>query len=138
MISAFIVAIIWGITPIIYKSILNDLSYHTVLIFSALTFFIASIFYTIIYYKEISNDIKIYPHKLLYIALYAFIGLFIANILYHYAIKHTDNIAIIITITSIYPLITLILSYYILYEDISAHNIIGILLIIIGIVFLIK
>jgi hypothetical protein len=64
MISAFIVAIIWGITPIIYKSILNDLSYHTILIFSGLTFFIASIFYTIIYYKEISNDIKIYPHKL--------------------------------------------------------------------------
>ena len=138
MISAFIVAIIWGITPIIYKSILNDLSYHTILIFSALTFFISSIFYTFIYYKEISLDIKLYPHKLIYIALYAFIGLFISNILYHYAIKHTDNIAIIITITSIYPLITLILSYYILYEDISAHNIIGILLIIIGIVFLIK
>ena len=138
MISAFIVAIIWGITPIIYKSILNDLSYHTILIFSALTFFIASIFYTFIYYKEISLDIKLYPHKLIYITLYAFIGLFISNILYHYAIKHTNNIAIIITITSIYPLITLILSYYILYEDISAHNIIGILLIIIGIVFLIK
>ena len=138
MISAFIVAIIWGISPIIYKSILNDLSYHTVLIFSALTFFIASIFYTFIYYKEISLDIKLYPHKLIYIALYAFIGLFIANILYHYAIKHNDNIAIITTITALYPLITLVLSYYILYEDISAHNIIGILLIIIGIVFLIK
>jgi len=138
MISAFIVAIIWGITPIIYKSILNDLSYHTILIFSALTFFIASIFYTFIYYKEISLDIKLYPHKLIYITLYAFIGLFISNILYHYAIKHTNNIAIIITITSIYPLITLILSYYILYEDISVRNIIGILLIIIGIVFLIK
>lgn len=138
MIFAFIIAIIWGITPVIYKIILNDLSYHTVLIFSALTFFIASIFYTFIYYKEISSDIKIYPHKLLYIALYAFIGLFIANILYYYTIKHNDNIAIITTITALYPLITLILSYYILYEDISVHNIIGILLIIIGIVFLIK
>ena len=74
----------------------------------------------------------------LYIALYAFIGLFIANVLYYYAIKHTDNVAKITTITALYPLITLILSYYILYDDISPHNIIGILLIIMGLVFLVK
>ncbi len=138
MIFAFIIAIISGITPIIYKIILNDLSYHTVLIFSGLTVFIASLFYSIFYYKEISLDIKTYPHKLLFIVLYAFIGSFIVKVLYYYTIKHTDNVAKITTIMALYPLITLILSYYILYDDISTYNIIGILLIIIGLVFLVK
>jgi transporter family protein len=136
MIIAFIIAIIWGIIPIIHKLLLNDISYHTIIIFSAITFFIASLIYSYIYYKDIYNDINKQNNKIIYIILCAFLGLFLANILYYNALKHTHNVSIVTTITALYPLITLLLSYFILYEKISIINFIGIILIMIGIILL--
>jgi len=136
MIIAFIIAIIWGIIPIIHKLLLNDISYHTIIIFSAITFFIASLIYSYIYYKDIYNDINKQNNKIIYIIFCAFLGLFLANILYYNALKHTNNVSIITTITALYPLVTLLLSYFILYEKISIINFIGIILIMIGIILL--
>jgi transporter family protein len=136
MIIAFIIAIIWGIIPIIHKLLLNDISYHTIIIFSAITFFVASLIYSYIYYKDIYNDINKQNNKIIYIIFCAFLGLFLANILYYNALKHTNNVSIITTITALYPLVTLLLSYFILYEKISIINFIGIILIMIGIILL--
>lgn len=136
MIIAFIIAIIWGINPIIHKLLLNDISYHTIIIFSGITFFIASLIYSYIYYKDIYKDINKENNKIIYIIICAFLGLFLANILYYNALKYTNNVSIITTITALYPLVTLLLSYFILYEKISIINFIGIILIMIGIILL--
>ena len=69
IIIALIIALLWGISPVIYKLILNDISHHTVLTISGFTFFIATIIYAIINYEklELKNT-----NKLIYIALISF------------------------------------------------------------------
>jgi len=137
IILAFFVAIFWGISPVINKIILIDVSYHTIIFISGLTFFISSLFYCYIYKKQISIDLEIHKNKIIYIVIVAFFSLFLANLFYYNAIKYTNNVAIITSITALYPLITLILSYLILNEKMSLFNLLGIILIVIGVLFLI-
>ncbi len=133
IITAFIIALLWGISPVAYKLLLNDISHHTILFISGITFFIATVIYSIFNKKSI---ILIKIDKIIYISLISFLTLFLGTILYYIAIKHSDNISIIISITALYPLITLICSYFILCEKIHYINVIGILLIISGIIAL--
>ncbi len=135
-ILAFSVAILWGITPIIYKVFLQDVSYNLVICISGIVFFIVSLFYSFMNYDQISKEIYIHQNKIIYIVVIAFLALFLANILYYNAIKNSENVVITTTITALYPLITLILSYFILYESITINNVIGIVLILIGLIFL--
>ncbi len=136
IILAFFVAILWGTVPIIYK--INEISYHSIIIISAITFFVSSICYFLIYHKTIITDLNKHKNNIIYIVLTSFLGLFLANLFYYNAIKNSNKISIIVSITALYPLITLILSYLILNEKISFTNIIGIIFIVIGILCLIK
>ena len=63
-----------------------------------------------------------------------FFSLFITTILYYNAIINNTNMTIIITITSIYPIITLLFILMLNKNNIKINIIIGILLIFAGII----
>jgi len=135
IIYAFIIAFIWGLTPIIYKHYLKDFQYQTIIFIYGIVFFISSLIFYLFNYNLINSNIQINKNKLIYIFLLGFVSLFIPTILYYnVVVSNGININTVIAITSIYTIITFIFSYYLLKNKFKINSIIGILLIFIGIV----
>ncbi len=138
MLLPFLILIIQGIIPVIIKLHLTIIPYTLILILSELIglFFIA--FYTFFFksHEIIEGFTNINLKLLIIIILISFFGIFIGKILFLKTINDNENISIFIIIMSLYPMITIIASYYFLQEKISYRQILGYLLIIIGISFL--
>lgn len=131
---AFIIAFIWGITPIIYKYHLQEIKYNTIVFVYGIVFFIGSILYYLYHQKEINLNFISNKNKIIYVFLIGFFSLFITTILYYNAIINNANMATIITITSIYPIITLLFILMFNKNNVKINTIIGILLIFAGII----
>lgn len=124
---AFIIAIIWGLTPIVYKSIYHEVSYQCILFISAIIYFFFVMAYTYVYeYTKVKKDLLLLSSKHIFtISITSFVGIFLANLLYYKAIEQTHNLNIVILITALYPMITLIFAYFILGETLSTQSLIG-------------
>lgn len=132
---AFLIAIIWGISPVLLKILMMNINIpiYILIFIQSLIFFICSIIYIFIYktneiYQNL-NDIKSYIPILI---LISFFTTYIANILYIYIIKSNININLMILIISLFPIITIIFSYIFLKQKITINFIFGILFIFIG------
>lgn len=141
LISAFIVAFIWGVQSIVLRYALKTVSQNFVLLISAITYIIAVTFY-IVFWKwkdlrdEITNILSSHPHIIPMLSLNTFVGLFLTNLIYFYAIKHTSNINIVITISALYPIVALILSSIFLKESLSPIGLLGFSMVVSGIALL--
>lgn len=134
---ASIVALLWGITPIIHRMVLKHVTHYTVMFISAIVYFIFTMLY--VYYNgynDLMKDLHLYKSYIPYLVLASFMGMFLAYMLYYQALKYTDNVNIVNIITALYPLITLILAYFILNETLTSYHLLGFLFIIFGIVLL--
>ena len=130
--------IIWGLNPIYYKILLNDINYETLLLLVSFIYFIGLLFYIIISKKRcniIKNDIRFFNKKILLIILILGISLLIAQFLYLYVIKN-DKLHISTIISSCYPIITIIIAYLFFKEKINIYRLIGILLVLLGLIIL--
>lgn len=132
---AFIIAIIWGLTPVVYKSICHEVSYQCILFISAIIYFTFVMVYIYVYeFAKVRKDLLLLSSKHIFtIALTSFAGIFLANLLYFRAIEITKNINLVILITALYPVITLIFAYFLLGETLSARSLLGFALILTGI-----
>jgi transporter family protein len=136
---AFIITLIWGISPVIIKYAIHhgNIPTYLIIFIQSIIYFIASLLYVIIFkYKNFKDDLIKYRS---YIPLLAFISLFsvyIANLLYVVALQNNVNINILTIIVGLYPVITIIFSYFILKEKITLKAIGGYILIILGIFFI--
>lgn len=138
MILPFFIIFIEGIIPVIIKLYMTLLPYNFILLISQ---FLGLLFITsyILLFKpnEIKEGFANFNSKLFLIfLLIAFFGTFLAKIFYIKTIKDNENISIFIIIMSLYPIITIIASYFLLKERLTYYQIIGYFLIIIGICFL--
>lgn len=135
IVAAALVALLWGISPIIHRMLLKRVSESFILLISAITYFIAVGVYVYFWKrKEVTSDFSKGGH--LYIPLLSLttlLGLFIANVIYLYAVKNAQNINKVVTITSLYPVITLIIASLWLKESLSLLGVFGFILIICGI-----
>jgi drug/metabolite transporter (DMT)-like permease len=138
MLLPFLILIIQGIIPVIIKLHLTIIPYTLILILSELIGLFFITFYAFFFKShEIINGFTNINLKLLFIIiLISFFGIFIVKILFLKTINDSKNINIFIIIMSLYPMITIIASYYFLQEKISYRQLFGYLLIIIGISFL--
>ena len=135
IVGAAFVAILWGISPIVHKSAIQHVSGSFILLISAITYFLAVVAYIYFWkWKEVGKDFNMGGN--IYIPLLvitALLGLFLTNVIYLYAVKHAPNINIVVIITSLYPVITLIIASLWLKESLSILGLLGLFLIVCGI-----
>jgi drug/metabolite transporter (DMT)-like permease len=138
MLLPFLILIIEGIIPVIIKLHLTIIPYTLILVLSQILglFFICSYAFLFKSHEIIEGFSNLNLKLLTIIILIAFFGTFIGKILFLKTINDNENISIFIIIMSLYPMITIIASYYLLKEKISYRQLLGYLLIIIGISFL--
>lgn len=134
----FIIAFIWGISPVILKYFIkhNNIPVYIIILIESIVYLTATLIYISIY--KINVIIGDLYKSSNYIPIIAFISLFsiyIANVLYLIAIHKGVNVNVITIFTGLYPIITLIFAFIILQETLSLKALFGFFLIMIGIVF---
>lgn len=127
-----IIAILWGIQPLIQKQLMNKISPESVFVYQILLNFIFIIIYTLFNQSILHDDLK----KLSYsdiqtLFIITFLCSFIANILYYYLLKNHDP-SIVIALVYSAPLFTLIFSNLFYGKHINIYIQLGIILTITG------
>lgn len=134
---AFFIAILWGFQPIVHRYALVRVSGPFILLISAVTYFIAVMAYIYFWkWPDVSKDL-VHSRKFIPIlSMTTLIGLFFANLVYLYSIKHASNVNIVVTISALYPVVTLILASIFLKETLHPLGLIGFFMILAGIAIL--
>jgi uncharacterized membrane protein len=129
---SLIVALFWAINPIIIKTVLKNTSFPLILLLSNLTSFTAVILFSFLNKNNILNDWKKMETKDMYLIITnTLIFGFTATLLYLYLLKNND-VNLIIGLTYMSPIFAIILSKYILKENVTHLSYLGILFIVIG------
>jgi drug/metabolite transporter (DMT)-like permease len=138
MLLPLYILFIEGITPVLLKLYLTVIPYDFILLLSQiLTLLFISIYVFIFKSNKIKEGYINLNYKLLFIIIIiSFFSSFLARILFLKVINDNDKINIFLIIMSLYPIITIIASYFLLKEEITNRQLFGYLLIIIGIYFL--
>lgn len=136
LLIALLISFLWGLSPIIHKTVLYKISPHTALVLSSVFYTICTVGYAIYYKDEIIRDCKELNIKVaLGMAFTAIVCGFVANVLYFDILKKYDSHIISALIYSA-PLFTLVLAYLLLNEHITKGGLFGVLLISSGVVVL--
>lgn len=134
---AFLIAIILGTTHVAYRIISEKVSHHFIIFVSAIVYYVCTLIYIYTFhYKQVSNDFGVDYRYILALVITVIASFFLTNLMYFYAIKHTDNISLISIIISTYPAITLLVAYFVLKEKLSIPALIGFAFIFIGLILL--
>jgi len=135
-----LVNLIWGIGPIINKYMMKNMDIITLMLINSVIYLLAVIAFAIIHRKIVIKDynnmknIKNYK-VLLFILVIFSLSLTLANYGYLFAIN-SSNTALATILTSLYPIITLIIGYRFLKEKITKLELVGFLLILCGIILI--
>lgn len=137
LIHYLIVNILWGIGPIFDKVILKEINILTLMLLSSFIYLLILLIISIKYKNVIKNDIKNIKNKnrIYIIIIISVIFLLLGNYGYLKIIE-TDNASIAAIVTSLYPIITLIMGYNYLNENLTLEEFIGFILILMGIIFI--
>jgi transporter family protein len=120
--SSLIALICWGLWGLLIKIASKYYSWHQVFIVSS----IATITTSIILLAFVKPSINFQSQGFTF-SLFAGIAGALALVTFNYAMQGGQKI-IIVPLTALYPIITIILSYLVLHEEISLVKAIGILL----------
>lgn len=128
-----LIALLWGIRPVLQKKVLHDISPQTVMVVGGILYFIFIIIYALTnkdnVIKEISNLTNEQKKILLTISSVGFI----ASLLYYYALSKESSSKVVM-ITSIWPIFAILFGNIILNEKFNPKLLIAI----ISIMFLIN
>lgn len=135
---AFVIAFIWGISPVLFKYILQkNIPSYIIIFIQSSVYFLSSIIYIIIYEKDdIYGDIQKNSKYIPLLIIISFFSVYVANVLYIFALDNKANVNIMSLIVSLAPVITLIASFLILQEILPIKVLIGFLIIFIGLLFI--
>lgn len=138
MLLPFYILFVEGITPVILKLYLTLIPYNLILILSQFLGLIFISFYVLFFKSnEIFEGYKSLNFRLLIVlVLIAFFSSFLSKVFFLKTLNDNDNISILLIIMSLYPIITIIGSYFLLKERLTYLQILGYFFIIIGICFL--
>lgn len=135
---ALIIALIFGISPIIHKYIFNivpTVTPQTMFIFGGLFYFIFTLIFAICQKQTLIESVQNVPWAVIFLFLIGTSVSFLANFLYFKIIsKNASYLVSSLIFTS--PLFTLILSYLFLKENITITSVIGIILITLGVILI--
>ena len=138
IVLAFIIALLWGVSPVVFRIILHDVPNSFVMLISSIVYIIGTMIYIFVFdYKNIMLSLTTKNKLIPIIILTTFFGFFLPNLLYFYVLKYGENVNITIAITSLYPIITLVTSYLLLndeYNHLSYQKLFGFLMIVCGVI----
>lgn len=133
VIIALIVALLWGIQPLVQKELLKNFSYHSVFMFVNIIFTTCLVIYGYVYREIILDDFKKLESNHIHLLLFsAIICGFLASITYYHLLKDHKSY-VITTITYTAPIFTILLSEYFLKESINPYSKIGVLFVVMGV-----
>lgn len=133
-----LVAALWGTVPIIHKHIFvhRNPPYYVILLISCIVY-ITSVIAWVLMTRSVDvviHDVKLLGWKnVLILCTTSFFALFIGNIIYLHTVKHTNNLTIFVLLTSMYPIITMILAWLLLKEGMTWSFIGGFMLVMTGV-----
>lgn len=133
MLPLIFISLVWGLIPIIIKIYLSVLPYIFIILIQSLVVLFSSLTYIFFKFNDLKEGIdKITVKKLLILIITFFVASFICNLLYLDILKnhHISSPIIIFTLT---PAITILASYLILNEYLNIPQLLGCLLVFIGI-----
>lgn len=122
------VNLIWGISPIFEKYLLRKINILSFIILGSGIQFIAALLLMTYYDNEyIVKDVEIlWNDNSIMIAVFIItILLFISKYLYLYIVNNDKSIALVVILTSIYPVSTLIFGYLYLNETITLEELLA-------------
>ena len=137
IILALFVAFLWGMSPIIFKHLLGDIDIKVIMLLSSVIYASCVILYVIPYWSTISSSIKkLTKQHMALIAINAIFMMFMANVLFLFALKYNSKTYIVTAIAFCAPLFSLLIAYLFLKQKITWMNLVGISLTIMGIIIL--
>ncbi len=131
-----IVSFCWGLSPVLYKLLMTKMDIKVTFVINSLFFTLAVIAYTIYYWNDIKSNLK--TTSVRDIALLGGISVilsFIPNIIYFNLLNQYDSY-VVTALVNTAPIFTVGMSYLILKERVTKYDILGVVLIIIGVFFL--
>ncbi|MDI3502487.1 MAG: bacterial/archaeal transporter family protein [Archaeoglobi archaeon] len=128
---ALLAAVIWGIAPAVEKMALQSVSPFAGLVVRTVvaTSIILIFSFLMGEWKEI---LSLDSRTILYLSLGGILGSFLGTLAYYNALKSGD-VSLVVPVSSIYPLVALLIGVLKLGESITIQRIIGIILIVLGI-----
>ena len=133
---ALLISFLWGLSPIIHKVVLFDVSHHTTMVISSMFYTLCTIGYATYYRKELLQDATKLNRKTIFLlAFTAVVCSFLTNVLYFRILKRYESHIVSALIYSC-PVFTLIMAYYLLKERISFQGFLGVAFITIGVICL--
>lgn len=131
---AFIIAFLWGVSPVLFKFVLQkNIPPYIIIFIQASVYIFSSIIYIILYennniYEDLQENMNYIP----LLIIISFFTVYVANVLYIYALDNKANVNIMSLIVSLAPAITLLSSLLILQELLPIRVLLGFFIIFIG------
>lgn len=124
-----LIALLWGIRPVLQKKILNDISPETVMIIGGTLYFIFICIYAYFNKDKVFNELTKIDNQQQKILLLISIAGFFASVLYYNALSKESS-AKVVTITSIWPIFAILFGTIILNEKFNPKLLIAIVVLI--------
>lgn len=135
-ILSFVIIIIWGTLPVFLKKLITKYPTHIVMLLSAIMFGLIGVSISIFFFKDVKYHISTFTkYDWITLSYIVVAGSLFSNILYMYALKN-HNSTFVVTVTSIFPLVTLIFGAIALQEKLNRIGILGVFLVTAGIMCL--
>jgi drug/metabolite transporter (DMT)-like permease len=135
----FLIAFIWGLSPIVFKYIItkDKTPTYLILFIQAVVYLFACLIYIIFWKQEtVHEDISRHSKWIPLISLTSLMSIFVANLLFLYTLEKGLHVNIVNIISALYPVVTVIFAYFILNETLTYRQIIGFIITMIGITLL--
>jgi uncharacterized membrane protein len=125
-IVGILIALLWGIRPVLQKKILHDISPETVMIIGGTLYFIFICIYTYFNKEKVFDELTKIDNQQQKILLVISIAGFFASLLYYNALSKESS-AKVVTITSIWPIFAIIFGTIILNEKFNPKLLIAVI-----------
>ena len=130
---ALLIALIWGISPIMYKHLLDRYHATSIIVFVSIVYMICVFIMGCYNHKEVMEDYgRININDIGWIVLVSLFGLFLANFLQVTVLKDNDP-SVVSPIIYSCPLFTLLLAYMLFNTTINLSCLFGTFLIVSGV-----
>ena len=136
--QCFLVSCIYGLCPILHKHTVGFISMETLIVLLNTCYFMITLPFMFYFRDKVMNDVSILlenKHLFFVIALSATLMFMFGDYIYIGLLEQHKSY-LVTSIVATYPLITVLLGYYIFNEQFKTEHLSGILLIILGVIML--
>ena len=121
-----LIALLWGIRPVLQKKVLNDISPETVMVIGATLYFIIVCIYMYFNKDKVLDEIyKLNDEQKKILLIISTVGFF-ASVLYYNALSKESS-SKVVTITSIWPIFAILFGTIILNEKFNPKLLIAVI-----------